>query len=1430
MATIFSKSGSFYGTASFYDPNIWDGGIVPTNDDSIFIRGIQKTVSQNYTYWAGTQSFFLLNNTTDLPPTGSLYTYTDRDQLVKLDYRGISASALLAVTVDKSASYPWGEDFYNGYVSRPFGGIGDASFPSKKGGSILNTSIIQYRPGTIVLSGSATASILRTNIEFGGVLELRDSSTYYINNYITASGGTFAMYDSSSAIWNLPWPSASDANTPESALNTNSYPLFSASFIGVVQSPFSQLILEGSEVRTNTTLSLNVSFGDAYLSVVSASKFEVGDMIFVGEEDIDSPREDNGIKSIYGDNLSSYDENFIVAGKDIGSVPNRLYIQRMNGLEGKVLATSSATELIVDEDRYQVGDTIVVNNQVRTITQIDDYDLLLKDYDFTDPSASLSEWEVDPTRGPSFQNWNIARGKGLTLQATEALNSFRSTYIKNLFLERVKIEAWVSNQTPISGGLSSPAFRDQQPYAVVAHADPLIDNDITTMVVGTVYGQPAYRSYMGINPNATSSFMASKNSVSNAYSAKPYIIGIKDIEDEHKLTYENYKGFSKGYIDDILIFEEINRGGSWGRVGINTTNYKFICTRFKVYNKCQKITLNSGVTVSINDKVFETGAEYTHNSGHKVIKLSSTITNTLDLKNKAFAFQGAEEYENNGVYPYIYSINQTQSIRVVADVAQTQYGLPLVDNYVPSINGYQLPTLSPSMSFTFDLTTTMSFNYFGFTDNFIQFGQDYTSSENGGLSLSGSNDLFNWTPITGGADFRRRYTQGHLRDWNLPVTHSFRYLRFQLSAVTNGNPNQQTYNLSNGCLKSFVIRSGSLNTFVVNNASDLNIGDHIGIYPTNPPGTLSANRSLKYSFLVQQSSSIDPPEDYFVITGKSGNTLTVDKNINFTVNKGSYVVKLNRNINIYGNYASGSLRTGRIGVYGVNNTTFQSFYRWKNVAIRHVIDGFPNFSGNTNTNQSTNYGSIGIQYNNSWIPWRLQGCSFYDIGLNGGFNWGISFSIGNNKGNIHIRGNIFHFNFNQGTGGLNSVNLPYIITSNFFTYSGNGAGIYNFSGLHINSYNVYIGINTPIGTYFPQNRNFSANGFEYMGGRQIVIRNYNNTVFNIATIQTTNDSTTTGNTGYYSDMYVDNVVKGNYLINGLSTIAQQPVVNYFTNIFSPVENMMLPARGGIDGNYHTTKNPYGLINFATNIPPGNLTSYYKNYNKWGYDVYTNNRGWIIKEPNNDWYKFYHFSSSLITGVGNLADTRNLFMSANVHIFDTSTASFTVGFDYYNDTSQIVQDRSALAFNLDNSFIYYDYTPVVDGLAPWTYTQSISFVPSSASYVGGLVLQIYKNGNLLENPLLLPKRAEPTHFEYTFNLSGSGLYQIGLAQDASPQGYLAMKNIWSRFNGPQTSSVMVKQNTFTMAMFGGADAQQYRNVNNQYPQVNPKFRLKGAKLF
>jgi hypothetical protein len=130
------------------------------------------------------------------------------------------------------------------------------------------------------------------------------------------------------------------------------------------------------------------------------------------------------------------------------------------------------------------------------------------------------------------------------------------------------------------------------------------------------------------------------------------------MEGSHKLTVETYKGFTKGYIDDIKLFEDVNINGVfWGRVGLFSQNYRVICTRFKVYNKCQKITLNSSVTASIGQTIYESGVEYPHSMGAKVIKLASVV-NTVpeELKNKAFAYQGAEEYENNGILTLNYGL------------------------------------------------------------------------------------------------------------------------------------------------------------------------------------------------------------------------------------------------------------------------------------------------------------------------------------------------------------------------------------------------------------------------------------------------------------------------------------------------------------------------------------------------------------------------------------------------------------------------------------------------------------------------------------------------------------------------------------------------------------------------------------------------------
>jgi hypothetical protein len=111
MPDRFTISSSFFGTASWNNPSIWYEGIVPTSSDDVWIRGIRTTVSANTPFWPGTASEFFVASNIGFPSGGAqLYTYTDRNQEVRLNYQGISGSnRLLGVSVDQAYSAPWGQ-------------------------------------------------------------------------------------------------------------------------------------------------------------------------------------------------------------------------------------------------------------------------------------------------------------------------------------------------------------------------------------------------------------------------------------------------------------------------------------------------------------------------------------------------------------------------------------------------------------------------------------------------------------------------------------------------------------------------------------------------------------------------------------------------------------------------------------------------------------------------------------------------------------------------------------------------------------------------------------------------------------------------------------------------------------------------------------------------------------------------------------------------------------------------------------------------------------------------------------------------------------------------------------------------------------------------------------------------------------------------
>jgi hypothetical protein len=1425
MATIFSFSGSFFGTRSFTDPSTWYGGIVPTASDNVFIRGVRTTVNGALMYWPGTASFINVASNIGFPFSGSLYTYTDRNVEVKIDYKGLNGNTQFTeCVIDKSFSAPWGQGDYNSNT---------ISFPDKRGGQIPNGAFILFRPGIVSLSGSLTASVYQLTIENGGEFVLQDTASYRIGNYVNIGDGAFRASGSATIIWNNIWSSSRyDVSTYYNQSNGfGSVASLSCSFFNLNNVPFSQLTLEGPEVRTNTFLIQTSSKGDSFISVSTASNFEVGDWIFVGEEEVTSSREDDNTRIVYGQTVSSEDECFYVAAKDTGSIPHRLFVQVMNGLEGKVFATASSTEIIVDEERYQVGDKVVINGQTRIITNItNSYDHLLASYDFTNPTASLTDWETDTSRSPFLANWRLSSSLGLVSSATPA-TPYRLTVLKNIFRDNVKIEATIQNN--VFG-------RNISRYGIIIHADPDKDFDLSSIPASGV----PYRTHLYVNPVNSTVVLTGKNTVVTDFLNKPILMGVRSIEDSNKFTLECSRGFTKGYINDIKIAEIPNFSGALGgRVGLITENPYVLYKDFKVYAKCQKITLDSSITgVKANDIIYETGIEYPHKINDKVIKLSSFIDNELAHKNLAFAYRGASEFDNNNIFPYIFSTNNDGTARNGIGIATHAGGLLVNDNSTIVDFG----TNANPKSITLDFSTPITFTNFGIIEFFLTYYQTFTSSLNGGISFSGSNDSKTWIPITGGIqDPRGRLQESTIRDWDFSTPQTYRYLRFQTQGITNAVGAGFS-----GSFRAIYVRSGSLNQISVNNASDFNIGDRITIYPKNQMSDfarywdnqgLNAENAL-IRITVSGSSSLlgEDFNNYYTITGKSGRILTLNKKVYNHAAKGSHVIKINRTLNFSGSFDSNNIRTGRF--WGNHSTNNISKITFKNVGMQHISDSYP-YIGYSGTVWN-------MTYTNFWNPFKIQGCSFYHSPM--ASSWQNSVQEGPQivypKHHIHARHNnfIISFRYQNFRPYESSVGLPTIIVGNTFHNSGGASGISNFSYTNY-SYNVNyysndfsgftyseivnrgggIGLTTQLnifnGTFYKHNRNLYRSLPQYaVSISPLYSPTEQGIVYQVKNNKIESGLNSLGSTGAGRS-------QGNSLF-------QSPSYQLM-----PFERMLFPNRGGWDGNhfnYGTNNvgsfywaNPSWDVGQGGWLSNGYLWTYLKDYNRYGYNIWSHPFGLVIKENNDEWYKFYNYyrgaGGANVNGTFPTLLLRQPFIYAQIHVVDNVTCSFDLSFDYYTDMSQFTQTAGNFTANFTNGVVDWNVIQITGGTPPYNYS-TLNTIPVSASYAGALSAYISKNNKELRFPKPIIKSLTPQHYEERFVLEGKGIYVIGLAQDISAQGFTAIKNISSKFNNPSNGKVNILHNYFSMKYFDGLKDIQSRTISNQQP--NLKFRIKSQPTF
>lgn len=1443
MATIYAISSSF-GTASWNDPNIWQGGIVPGANDLVFIEGkrfqlwqfdlsgtafggFKSSPSiQTYSgigYWEGYRDIFVRQefftgsgdypSGTDLglPQSGSIYAYTDRDVLVKIDYKGFyyqtrgTGSWFTSCSVDTSF-FKWSsgsEDLIYG-----------EALPSKYGGFIPYQSAMMWQPGVIAISGSDVVDIYQVIIRNGGKLHVHDSASVKLGNYIDLRDGEFKMYDKATLTYE---------NGYSGSLNATYTSDLQLCLISQSNYNFSTLELIGAEVRSNTTLTNNISVGDSYITVQNTSSFEIQDWIFVGEETPTVIRQDDGTKYPYSRKVSSEDESFYVVGKDT----NKLYIKRVNAIESQILSSSSATEWIVDEERWQVGDKVVVNNQTATITAVEDYELLLNDYDFTNPTASLADWETNTSRSFWFAGWSLVPGVGVVNNSQESFNQYRHIIEKNVIRDRVKIEAWISNVPLTVTGSNTGSYslysvdnNINSYFGVFINSDLSLDH-YQTLPINSYGGSNWTRNYFGVYPEKGYYFLQSRTQFNTGFSQSLDLTNCgvtTPYRGLYKFGFEYTKGFLKGYINDVLITEEIVRGGNmWGRSGIFTSNNRIILTKFKSYAKCQKITLNTAITANIGDTIYETGAEYSHPSGSEVIKLASIITDPLDYKNLAHNYIGTSEYDNTGVYPYVMQLNFTGSDNLGLIRNNGSYTFHMLTNNLQ--NGFLLQSGSDYQqgTVTINLESMVSMSNIGFVEWWYQTGQRFTSSL---FSISGSVDGLNWIPLTGGADFRGRYNDEAIRSYDF-TPGVYKYVRLKMGGLSGFGTTFANSNWNH--IKSIYVRNFSSGSstprFQVNNASDFNVGDHITILPNNSnrsynwTGT-AFNNTTFYNALQQGSGSfemLDSYPDHHTVTHISGNLITLDRPFNkYPIQKGAYVIKLSREVNLSGSYSPNNYKTGRL-VSNMSNFRYQNYCIIKNVGIQQQNNHLP-----YQNNQGGQGIPLGFYRDGAFDVFIFQGNSLYNNNAYGNF-WFYNYQNQAYINGALFRKNVFYeirdgwaSNFGYGSG---YASYPKILTGNIFhnnTFGFGGAG--NAGPTYTNiSHNLQV-----IGFWGVAGGGFSPTTNQYRFGYSQKYISERNLLIGCNSLFPTINSWT--GTNVERNTYV--VIKNNKVSNSYSGFGGP--FRYAPDFY--LDTPLSDARGGFDyalystnllsyNNYNSNHNGFngGISSLIEAIPSAPV----KNYNRQGYDVWSFPKGWIIKQPNDDWYKFYNFSAQSSGEMGNM---RVPILSAGVSLNTDKTASFNLSFDYYLSSDLIA--------NLDQPFSMSFNSNLLDSDS---YNHSFRGTNSCALY-----LQVFKDGkSILPNGdqyEIIPKTSNPTKYSKSFTLEGEGYYYIMLGQIGMGKGFTAFKNIDSVLIKPEDESIFVTHNGFTMKNFALGEEKTVRKATTRVEIANQKFRLKGAKLF
>lgn len=1181
MATIYTNTANFTTAAPsklWQDPTAWVGNVVPTSADTVYIRGIRTTLNQaSIASWAGTLDITVAS-TTGFPATGSFFTVTDRGMKVKVDYTGSSATQFRACSIDSD---------YFPFVS--------SSFPDRFGGSIFNGAYVHFSP-TILVTGSFSASCLLGIVEYGANLKVTDGGTFYVGNYLTVRDGT--LHASGSATFRYNYHNASQTAGEISRIIGENYYL-------------SHIIMEADDTRSNTNLTSTAIAGSTFLSCSSANTlFADGDRIAVSNRSNRIVMDYDALDINYSSKLLYDNEEGLLV---TGATSNAVYVGLVNGLKCKVLDIQGdpATTIIVDETRFKVGDKINSGTGTYTITAIEDYDHLLADYDFSS-GATLANWETDTVRSSYFSNFTVSSSYALIQHAT---TSYRHLFIKDIMRSDVKIEAWISNYRGITSGVS-----DGGALGIAFHSAPVLDFDYGNSSGG--------RSYFGWDVDNNRYYLYSY-AMSN-YSNNRLTSGSIPTYGHKKLTVDCRKGFVKGYIDDQLVIENILRlPPSVGRVGVFCdAQNSFSCTRYKVYAPSQKLTLDNPFSGAVGDYVYESGTEFTHTTADTIIKLSSTVTDALGHKNLAYCYRGMDKFQNDSVYPYIYATNTTTR------TANTSHWCVLSNNNHTSYN-YDVGTGTDKYQII-DLTQQTNFTHISYKEYYYAYGQTLN-----GISVSGSNDMVNWTGLFNSASLTdRRTSQDALRLLDLGGTKSFRYVRVGRTLGTSYNANN--LNISLG-VHDF---SGGYK-ITVNNASDLNIGDKIHITHNNGYNPDQGETYMTYVAAGTEPFSrfITKMRNDYIITDKSGTTLTLDRPfILGHLEGGEQVIKLNRNIVVSGSRETAMWSLGRLWLYVGSN--YGRRYEFKNVEFSNMSSYYP-----TNWRDYT-YCNLAIRSYNYYDNLLFDGITLYNQ-----FASDTSYGWSNyNASNLFFKNSFVSTIGGRGWGAYypSPYDSAHVQTNNifadvYFTYA------YGYSEYHSGYYNIsynQIIACAGIGGYAVNDYSWYRYGLSrYQVKKKITKRNYSNGIPG-------------ANLTHYQAIRSDSVQNWTEIENNTGDAVYSYYIYGVGNLSRYIDGnkTLIKKEMRLEDRLTNWTNIGLMYNEYTDI--GTIMPWIKNYNRSNYTVGYLYPYWVVKFDGENFWRYYNFG----------ADYRSPMLMLAIFSNVTTPIYVTFGFDYISDMSHYTCDE------------------------------------------------------------------------------------------------------------------------------------------------------------